>query len=388
LKIGHIYQIRGHPTDQAGLVRRKVDFLHSANPAALPWADRIGMTGTLVLWEDLDRLIDFTGSGDRSTVIDAKVDDAVRHLELVFHRYLAGEKASRKGERALMKVAIDINGRPLEPIDPFFRSHSATDCGPPEKIGVKDDEIHFQTFTLPHHSKVTPAEWERHAGRGGYVRNQGFYVYREKRLILHGTWFGLARQSELTKLARVRIDLTNKLDTYWKIDVKKASAQPPQVVRERLRRIIEQIGASSKRVYTARGKRLTDPTLLPVWCRAQSNEGITYGLNDDHPVVEEFRSALPDELKGSFERLLQTIGSALPMDALFADMAGDPEKVRGQAVADETLQNLVDVTVKGLRDATMSSETTIAMMRAAEPFRSNWERAEPLIMSRLKEHVA
>jgi hypothetical protein len=141
-------------------------------------------------------------------------------------------------------------------------------------------------------------------------------------------------------------------------------------------------------VYTARGKRLTDPTLLPVWCRAQSNEGITYGLNDDHPVVEEFRSALPDELKGSFERLLQTIGSALPMDALFADMAGDPEKVRGQAVADETLQNLVDVTVKGLRDATMSSETTIAMMRAAEPFRSNWERAEPLIMSRLKEHVA
>lgn len=355
------------------------------DPLELPWADRISTKGTLVLWEDLDRLSDSTGSGDRSTVIDAKIDDAMRHLELVFHRYLSGEKPVRKGEKPLAKIAIDINGRELEPLDPFFRSHSATDCGPPDKIGVKGDEIHLQTFTLPHHSKVTPAEWERHALQGGYARNQGFYVYREKRLILHGTWFGLARQTELTKLARVRIDLTNRLDTFWKIDVKKASAQPPQVVRERLRRIIEQIGASSKRVYTARGKRLTDQTLLPIWCRTRSNEGISYGLNSEHPILTEFRVRLPEKLQSEFERLIETIGSAIPMDALFADLAGDPEKVHGQAVADDTLLHLVGLTVKGLRDASMSAETTLAMMRAAEPFRSNWERAEPLIASTLKE---
>ncbi len=356
------------------------------DPLEIAWADRIGPRGTLVLWEDLDRLIDVTGSGDRSTVIDGRIDDAVRHLELVFHRYLSGETPARKGDRGISRIAIEVNGRALEPLDPFFRSHSATDCGPPDKIGVKGNEIYFQTFTLPHHSKVTPSEWERHAGPGGYARNQGFYVYREKRLILHGTWFGLARQTELTKLARVRIDLTNKLDTFWKIDVKKASAQPPQVVRERLRRIIEQIGASSKRVYTARGKRLTDQTLLPVWCRSQSNEGISYALNEKHPVIAEFRARLSGGLEAEFDRLIETVGSAMPMDSLFADLAGDPEKVRGQAVADETLAHLIDVTVKGLRDATMSPDTTVAMMRAAEPFRSNWERAEPAIMSKLEEY--
>ena len=57
-------------------------------------------------------------------------------------------------------------------------------------------------FTLPHHSKVGAADWERYAGAEGYLKNQGFYVYREKRLIIRGTWFGLARQMELTKLAR------------------------------------------------------------------------------------------------------------------------------------------------------------------------------------------
>ena len=46
----------------------------------------------------------------------------------------------------------------------------------------------------------------------------------ERRLIIHGTWFGLARQTELTKLARVKIDMPNGLDSAWKIDVKKASA--------------------------------------------------------------------------------------------------------------------------------------------------------------------
>lgn len=82
------YSITVAPTSRADML--------PDDPAALPWADRIGSTGTLVLLEDLDRLIDSTGSGERSTVIDAKIDDAVRHLEFVFHRYLSGEKPVRK----------------------------------------------------------------------------------------------------------------------------------------------------------------------------------------------------------------------------------------------------------------------------------------------------
>ena len=80
----------------------------------------------------------------------------------------------------------------------------------------------FQVVTLPHHRKVSAAEWEKYAGPEGYLKNQGFYLYRNRRLIIHGTWFGLARQTELTKLCRVRIEMPNGLDAAWKIDVKKA----------------------------------------------------------------------------------------------------------------------------------------------------------------------
>lgn len=211
-------------------------------PSSVPWIDELGISGTLVVWEKLDRLVEGEASEARSAFV-SRIDDASEHLELVFHRFLAGE-------RGIKKIALELNGRALEPFDPFHSTHPATQAGPVEKIKSGGQEVEVQAFTLPHHKK-DPEGWERFAGKAGYLKNQGFYVYRGKRLIIHGTWFGLARQKELTKLARVRIDMPNGMDAEWKIDVKKASAQPPYHVRERLRRIIETIGATSRRVYTA-----------------------------------------------------------------------------------------------------------------------------------------
>ena len=116
----------------------------------------------------------------------------------------------------MKRVSMKLNGRTLDAFDPFHSNHPATIPGPEERIRVKGHDVVIRAFTLPHHKKVTPAEWSRYEGRGGYLKNQGFYVYRAKRLIIHGTWFGLARQAELTKLARVRIDMPNQLDTIGK----------------------------------------------------------------------------------------------------------------------------------------------------------------------------
>ena len=346
------------------------------HPEHLPWADRLGESGTLIIWEKLDRLSDGTGSGLVSFVRHA--DEAREHLELIFHRFLAGE-------RGLRKIRMMLNGRALEPFDPFHSSHAATISGPVERIRVGGHLVTVQTFTLPHHQKVTPAEWERYAGRAGYQKNQGFYVYRERRLIIHGTWFGLARQMELTKLARVRIDMPNALDAAWKIDVKKASAQPPHQVRERLRRIIETIGATSKRVYTTRGRRLTSDSRLPVWNRIQDKNEIVYQLNREHPVLADFMSKLPQDLSEEFLRIVELAGSTLPMDALFADLGGNPEKVAGNTTSDETLQYTVDTTVRRLREFGVPDDDIAKMLRFAEPFRSNWQRTEALLESFRRE---
>jgi hypothetical protein len=338
---------------------------------AQPWCDQLGSQGTLVIWEALDRL---APKGERGDLVRA-LDLAREHLELVFHRYISGE-------RGLVRVRMRLNNRELSAFDPFDQSNTATIVGPTEEFRSGRHIVTIQSFTLPHHKKLAATDWERNAGRAGYLKNQGFYVYRARRLIIHGTWFGLARQTELTKLARVKIDIPTGLDAEWKIDVKKASAQPPFNVRERLRRIIETIGATSKRIYTARGRRLVSDARLPVWNRHQDKNEISYRLNPEHPLISGFVDILSEEQKAAFDRLTVLIEATIPMESLYADMGSEPENVRNVGIPDDTLRRIVDFTAENLINSGTSAEEVRLMMQVTEPFRSHWAATEDILNER------
>jgi hypothetical protein len=176
----------------------------------------------------------------------------------------------------------------------------------------------------------------------------------------------------------VKIDIPNSMDAAWKVDVRKAPVQPPHQVRDRLRRIIETIGATSKRVYTARGKRLVDSNRFPVWTRSQNKSEILYRLNPDHPVVADFRSRLPESLEQEFLKFLELAGASLPLDALFADLGGDQDLVSNSA-SEEMLAHALRVTYHQLQVAKIPVEEMRDVLQAAEPFRSNWPKAEALL---------
>ena len=338
----------------------------------IPWTELLGTSGTLVVWEELGLRTDDVDTGRDLVDFVRQMDEARTHLELVFHRFLSSEPGHRR-------VNVLMNNRPLEPFDPFHSRHPATIAGPQERIRVGHEDVLVQAFTLPHHGKVTPAEWDRYGGPEGYLRNQGFYVYRERRLIIHGTWFGLARQTELTKLARVRIDMPNALDGAWKIDVKKASAQLPPPVRERLRRIIEPLGAASKRVYRTRGRKLIEENRIPVWSRVQNKNQISYRINEEHPMILDLLSRLPPDARGDLMRVIEVAGASLPMDALFADLGGETASVIGSAASEQALRYAAVTTFAHLSKTVKSIEDVLTMMRVAEPFRSNWERTEHIL---------
>lgn len=340
--------------------------------AGIPWADRLRYDGTLVIWQELDRLVDPKNNTDRTNLV-RQIDDTASHLELVFHRFLAGE-------RGLKRVVMSLNGRKLEAFDPFNSRHPATIFGPEDVFRLGEHEIRIQPVTLPHHKKVTAEEWNRYAGPEGYIKNQGFYLYREKRLIIHGTWFNLARQSELTKLARVRIDMPNGMDGDWKIDVKKASAQPPGPVRDRLRRIIEVIGAGSKRVYTSRGHKFVSDSQLPVWIRCQDKNEISYSLNVYHPIFKRYTEKLSDQQKIEFNQVLSLIESTIPIDTFFSDISSHPESMSTKSMGDEDFVSLVTKTYLALISGELESNEVRLMMSSAEPFYSNWDEAERIIM--------
>ena len=332
---------------------------------SIPWAKELHDTGTLVVWESL------TTGGDESDLV-RELDDARCHLELVFHRFLSGE-------RGLRKINILMNERPLESFDPFHTKHPATIVGSEERIRFEGEDVLVQAFTLPHHSKVSSVDWDLYAGNEGYLKNQGFYVYREKRLILHGTWFGLTRQTELTKLARVRVDMPNTLDAAWRIDIKKASAQLPNPIRRRLAKIIEPLGASSKRVYRTRGRKLIDATPIPLWNRIQERDEVLYRINTGHPMVDNLAHRLEPPSRDDLLKLLEIVGSALPIDAIFSDLGDTLYECRDTSTSDDALHYAAAIIFNYLMDNDYSLSDAMEIMRDTEPFRSSWGRTQDIL---------
>lgn len=342
------------------------------DPSEIPWSERLGAHGTLVVWEHFS-----LGNGGDTDDYDPadlvrELDEARSHLELVFHRFLSGEPGRPK-------IVMELNDLPLEPFDPFHSTHPATQRAPVEFLKVGDQTVRIEAFTLPHHARVAKTQWDHYGGAEGYLRNQGFYVYRERRLIIHGTWFGLARQTELTKLARVRVDIPNSLDQPWKIDVKKASAQLPPSVRDRLRRIIERLGTPSKRVYTSRGRRLATENRVPVWSRVQSQNQVSYSINTEHPAVAGLLAKLEGQERQDLLRVLEVSAAALPLDALFADFGDNADGLSNSSVSDDALGYAAISTFEQLTKLGRLKDEALEIMKVAEPFRSNWDRTELII---------
>ncbi|WEV71931.1 ATP-binding protein [Bifidobacterium sp. ESL0790] len=325
--------------------------------------DFLGSSGTLVLWENVDRLTGSNGSGkvDYERVISESQD----YLSLVFHRFIAGEPG-------VDKVDICMNGLHLKALDPFNTKNKATQTSPEEVVcpGVK-----LRSFTLPHISTYEDKyEYERYGLPGGYLKNQGVYLYRAKRLIIFGTWFGLAKKTALTQLTRVKIDIDADQDEIWKIDVKKVSAQMPEIVRKRVRTLIRTIGAPSRKVYRQRGARLTSPNAYPVWNRIQNDTGITYGINTAHPLVVAFRNSLDPSFQGQFDSLVAFIGAMLPTEALFYDLSNNAESVHTEIMQSEQFKDNVCsffAVLKQFKD----DDTAINVMKSIEPYKSHWEEA-------------
>lgn len=333
--------------------------LNATEIASLPVIDELGSQGTLVVWQKLDRIDFGAGQGRRQELFNEKMAVIREHLALVFHRYLAGEQGIRR-------VMIRINLQPIPPFDPFNSKNPSTTYLPEEPIPVNGEMVLMQAYILPHHSLVSADEYQTYGGAEGYLRSQGFYVYRNKRLIIHGTWFRMARQDELTKLARVRVDIPNTLDHLWTIDVRKSKAQPPEVIRQRMKALVEGIRANAKRPYTHRGTVLAQRSASPVWQRREFNDRIHYEVNADHPVLADFCGDLEESLRKRFNLLLQVIASSIPKALLFSDMAVHPERID----AGKTDTQLLEVVARQLRSS-FPGETTEEFrmrLRALDPF--------------------
>ena len=257
----------------------------------------------MVLWRDLDYLVDARGMDKNS--LDQALKDTRDHLALVFHRYLDGEHGR--------PFSIEINGVEPEKVDPFLKDRRATQSGRAESFRVDGQVVSAHPYTLPFITKLKETD-RRRAGIATTLReSQGFYIYRQMRLVIWGTWFGILPKEDVGRLARVQVDVPNTLDHLWALDIKKSAAVPPPAIRKELRRIVDQIIEPSRKAHKYRGRASSGDPITRVWTLIEDREGFRYSINREHPLIKTIGNEVDDDLAVDITRALQLIEVSFPI---------------------------------------------------------------------------
>ncbi len=279
--------------------------------------------GTLVLWEVLDRIV--TPEFREQDFLDL-IDRVEQHLAMVFHRYLPGPNP---------RLRILINECAVAPWDPFLINHPATWSSPVQRYWSAAGLVEGQGHVLPHRDRLEPGDCERAGGPEGWTSQQGFYVYRNERLLVAGGWLWLGQgrswtREEVHRLARIRIDIPNSADAEWKIDIRKSTARPPVELRGRLLLLAEDIRQRARRVFAHRGQIAKvdgKEPLVEAWRAESGSGGMRYRINQDHPavqsVLEEAGPLLPQ-----IRAMLRILEEAVPVQRIWLDTTEGKEVPR------------------------------------------------------------
>lgn len=278
--------------------------------------------GTLVLWEKMDRVVpndDVSSEADHARFREL-IAAVYEHLAMVFHRFLG--KAFR----------VYVNGRQprhqVKPWNPFLPSHEATQHFPEEAISTPKGVIAVRPYVLPHKDKLGDRLHEEMRGPAGWNAQQGFYVYRNQRLLVAGDWLGLGyTKEEHYKLARIQVDLPNTMDSDWDIDVKKSRARPPGAIRDRLRTIADLVRSRAVEIYRHRGRyhaRRTPDIDSFAWKPGRRKDKVVYSVNREHPLVARALKT-SGEARSLVEAMLRLLEETVPVRQIWLDAAEQPD---------------------------------------------------------------
>ncbi|MDR1896132.1 MAG: ATP-binding protein [Prevotellaceae bacterium] len=324
-------------------------------------------SGTLVVWSDLDRVLP---SQTAETDYSAKrkfsdaLDKVKNHIAMTFHRFLE-DKA----------IKIFWGEHEITAWNPFCPNENKTQEQPTENIngGAK-----MKGYVLPHKNNFSSEQaYKKAEGMNGYPAQQGFYVYRGKRLLLAGDWLGLFRKEEHYKLVRIQIDLPNKLDTEWQIDIKKSKAYPPAVCREQLESYAKAVRSIGSEVYRHRGKILKQragQNFQPLWLEKKKDSKWSFVVNREHLMIQDLKSLAKENPEQAIEKLLKFLEEAIPTKTIYINEAQGEEtqKTPFSDVDTNLIKEMLLLMYKNQIKQGKTPAQAKALLKIQEPF-NNYE---------------
>ena len=320
--------------------------------------------GTVVLWEDFD--IIEKSSGQVYAALSKLQQSTSDYIALIFHRFINREKN---------KVKIYSNNYEIEGLDPFLESHPKTDPRRKITLPIMDSNgiermVYVQPYVLPFQKDLTSMDKKLSGGIENYRSKQGFYVYRNERLIIWGTWFGRHRD-ELTKYARVKVDIPNTLDDIWGIDIKKQNATIPGVIKKQLTKAVDEAMDLAVKKQKHRGRiEKVDDDIDYIWDRIQCRDNVfTYKINRNSKVFELIKNQVSDSVWNQLDMVLEEIENAVPYQQIYIDKSQNKvdEEISEERLAE--IKAKAEMLIKmALSLGNTTREKAIEVLLRSEPF--------------------
>lgn len=200
--------------------------------------------GTVVLWAGLDEALPLLCSGsstNRDRYLAQLMTEIGDHLRMVFHRFMQGVVPDRP------KLKLTVAGTELKPWDAFCQTESTQALDilkqqvyvPGDPNGNKKAAVTMKPYILPREDEFSTREaWKEASGPNNWNHQQGFYFYRNHRLLQAGGWSYLRTVDEHTKLLRVAVNFPGSLDKAFSLNITKMRAHIPAEIREETRNAI------------------------------------------------------------------------------------------------------------------------------------------------------
>lgn len=262
---------------------------------------------TIVVWEGLYKFESYLKEGNRKDALKREITEVTSdYLALVFHRFM---------EKSINPLKIRINNTIVSPFNPFPEEEKDFRQIEPKQSAFRSDVIKIEGFVLPSRaiteSKKSLTKWT--TKYLGLMDMEGLYIYRADRIILFGGWNGIVKKAPRLQLARLRVEVGNRVDHLLHLNVAKSQIVVPHELRNAFEDYICELKIEAEREYYNRGIRKFSGTKIQnhvqLFERSYSNKGSILEVNNDFPLVKNLQESLNKKQKSQLNLLLRMINT-------------------------------------------------------------------------------
>ena len=302
-----------------------------------------GQHGTVVIWSDLGEVHPqlYDDGKEKERYLLNLIKESREHLRMVFHKFLEGGVQGRK----LLK--IKLVGDMLKPWDPFCTEEEKTTALDifETKLRYRDakgkdktSKVTISPYILPNKEEFSSTEkWKEATGPRNWNFQQGFYFYRNGRMLQSGGWSRLRANDEHTKLLRIAVEFYPALDKNFKINISKMKAVIPEELKEEVKNHVTQWAGKANRRYRKKpkkakkksgafksGKSVREPPKKGEHDQGSTRSfwGISFEIGNESP------QKLIASKKGKTGEIRIVLSPSHPATALFEKKRGKSSKMR------------------------------------------------------------